>query len=127
MRIDILHNVTPGERGSFSLAIFDRSGPNVTAPGDTMQYVGSLPFEDAADEAGVYAALNHAFEAGNSPYETDATRAYRSWEVRSLSKGDAVILRHPDGTSAGYVVCSRGWELVADLEGVFDVQGLPAA
>lgn len=87
MQASIFHNVT---REDGHLAIFARfgDGPPIK-PGDQLQLVGVLDFSDATSAEH---AAELAFEAGNSPAESEAIEEYRSWEVRSLSVGDVVAV-----------------------------------
>lgn len=92
MKVKVFHNVT---EDNGRLAIFGRSGERRVKSGDKLQFVGTLDFPEATTFTG---AADLAFEAGNSPAETDAVKEYRSWKVRSLSVGDVVAIedgRHP--------------------------------
>jgi hypothetical protein len=109
----VFHNVTRTRQGR--LAIFTRFGAQSRCqPGDSLRYVGALTTDLPEPAAG----LGNACEAGNSPADLPHTRAYRAWRVRSLSAGDVVIVRLPDGQRCLAAVCQPvGWAPV-DLAGL---------
>jgi hypothetical protein len=91
MKVSFLHNTT---EVNGRLAIFAHFGDEPRAkPGDELQLVGAIDFPDVTDPQ---QAAELAFEAGNSPYESEAVKEYRSWEVRSLSVGDVVTVENDD-------------------------------
>jgi hypothetical protein len=87
MKVSIFQNITE-EDGR--LAIFSRlRHESRVQSGDQLQLVGILHFSDATSAEH---AAELAFEAGNSPQESEAVKEYRSWKVRSLCVGDVVAV-----------------------------------
>jgi len=109
VKVSIFHNITE-EDGR--LAIFSRTGELRTKPGDELHFIGSLDFRDTTDAS---TAAELAFEAGNSPADTEAVKEYRSWEVRSLSVGDVVAVEDDETHVVTALSCEpTGW-VVVDL------------
>lgn len=125
-KVDIFHNVTTtgeaaakGDEDCARLvaadagyaecsAPFSRLAGPKTQPDDRLRKVVTLTLE-AGDS---YGAADAAFEAGNAPFDTPATRAYRAARVRSLSTGDVVVVHTPRGAD-NFACESVGWASVA--------------
>ncbi|NLT55138.1 MAG: hypothetical protein GXX79_11405 [Actinomycetales bacterium] len=105
--VTVMHNIT---RADGRLAVLARFTANRLLPGDTLQVLGILtvPATSLAD------AAETTYAIGNGAGEPGLVQVYRSWGVRSLCVGDAVIIQAPEGRRHVLACTTTDWLPLAD-------------